>query len=212
VSSADDVRTAAAAALPLEGGLPLHRVTFAVVDVETTGASPSTAALTEVAAATFLAGECTGTFQTLVCPGIPIPASITALTGITDAMVAGAPAARPAVAQLRAFVDGAVLVGHNVAFDLGFLNAVLAASGGPPLQGTAVDTLALARVLLADEVPDCRLATLARVLRLGHRPAHRAMTDVLATADLLHALIERATGYDVFTLADLLALPQAAAA
>jgi DNA polymerase-3 subunit epsilon len=62
--------------------------------------------------------------------------------------------------------------------------------------------------LVRDEVPDCRLGTLASRLRLDHRPTHRALDDALATTDLLHLLIERAAGLGVLGLDDLLALPR----
>ena len=71
---------------------------------------------------------------------------------------------------------------------------------------TRVDTVALARRLVRDEVPDCRLDTLASRLRLDHRPTHRALDDALATTDLLHVLIERATGLGVLGLDDLTSL------
>ena len=70
---------------------PLHDVTFCVVDLETTGASPADCTITEVGAAKFRGGECLGTFQTLVNPGVAIPPFITLLTGITQAMVGPAP-------------------------------------------------------------------------------------------------------------------------
>lgn len=191
----------------VDPGAPLFAVPFVVLDVETTGGSPSTAALTEIAAARFVGGECRGTFQTLVDPGCAVPPLISLLTGITDAMVAGAPPASSVLPSLQEFAAGAVVVGHNVAFDLSFLDAALAACGRRPLgHHAAVDTLALARRLLRPDVPNCRLRTLAAVLGLDHAPTHRALDDVRATADLLHLLIERATGYGVFVLADLLEL------
>jgi len=186
---------------------PLYDVPFVVVDVETTGGSPSSAALTEIAAARYRGGACLGTYQTLVRPGCPVPPLISVLTGITDDMVAGAPRVSSVLPAFLEFVDGAVLVGHNVRFDLSFLDAALARSGRPPLANTTVDTLALARRLLRPDVPNCKLGTLAAVLRLEHRPSHRALDDVHATADLLHRLIEQATGFGVFVLADLLELP-----
>ena len=72
-------------------GTPLAEVTFCVVDLETTGESPATCAITEVGAVNLRGGECLGTFQTLVNPGLPIPPEITVLTGITTAMVVPAP-------------------------------------------------------------------------------------------------------------------------
>ncbi|HXQ75287.1 MAG TPA: exonuclease domain-containing protein [Acidimicrobiales bacterium] len=187
--------------------LPLYDVTFAVIDVETTGGGPDTCALTEVAAAKFRAGECLGTFATLVDPCDSIPPFITALTGISDEMVRNAPSVPGVLPAFVEFVRGAVLVGHNVAFDLAFLNAALEDNDRFPLDNPVVDTLALARRLVDPEVPDCRLGTLASGLALEHRPAHRALDDVMATADLLHRLIEDATGFGVFTLGQLMALP-----
>jgi DNA polymerase-3 subunit epsilon len=195
----------------VDPGTPLFDVPFAVLDVETTGGSPATAALTEIAVATFRGGERLTTFQTLVDPGCSVPPLISLLTGITDDMVAGAPAVSSVLPSLLEIVDGTVLVGHNIAFDLSFLDAALRASGREPLGNTAVDTLALARRLLRPDVPNCRLRTLAAHLALEHRPSHRALDDVCATADLLHRLIESATGYGVFVLADLVELMSAPA-
>jgi DNA polymerase-3 subunit epsilon len=187
--------------------LPLFDVTFCVIDVETTGGGPQTCALTEVAAAKFRSGECLGTFATLVDPNDHIPPFISALTGITDDMVRDAPSVPGVLPSLVEFVRGAVLVGHNVQFDLGFINAALEANDRPPLDNLVVDTLALARRLVRPEVPNCRLATLAAGLELEHRPAHRALDDVMATADLLHRMIEDATGFGVFQLGQLVELP-----
>jgi DNA polymerase-3 subunit epsilon len=191
-------------------GTPLHDVTFCVVDLETTGGSPEHDRITEIGAVKLRGGECLGTFQTLVNPGCAIPPSITVLTGITEAMVLPAPRIEQVLPSLLEFVRGTVLVGHNVRFDLGFLNAALRRTGHALLPAAAVDTVALARRLVRDEVPDCRLGTLAARLRLDHRPSHRALDDALATADLLHLLLERAATFGVLGLDDLHALPSLA--
>ena len=198
----------AAAASSDDLSVALYDVTFCVIDVETTGGGPQTCSLTEVAAAKFRSGECLGTFATLVDPNDTIPPFITALTGITDAMVTGAPSVPGVLPAFVEFVHGAVLVGHNVAFDLSFLNAALEENNRLPLGNLVVDTLALARRLVDPEVPNCRLSTLASGLSLDHRPAHRALDDVMATADLLHRLIEDATGFGVFRLGQLVELPR----
>jgi DNA polymerase III subunit epsilon len=189
-------------------GTPLHQVTFAVVDLETTGGSAATCEITEVGAVKLRGGECLGTFQTLVNPGAPIPPSITFLTGITEAMVLPAPAIDVVLPSLLEFIGDAVVVGHNVRFDLRFLEAALRRTGRPTLSNRWVDTAALARRLVRDEVPDCRLGTLASRLRLDHVPSHRALDDALATGDLLHALLERSARLGVTGLDDLLALPK----
>src|SRR3546814_8938645 len=126
-------------------------------------------------------------------------------------MVRPAPTIDHVLPSLLEFIGDAVFVGHNVRFDKGFVDAALARAHRDQLPNPTVDTCALARRLVRDEVPNCKLGTLAERLRLDHRPTHRALDDALATADLLHLLLERAAGFDVSTLDDLLELPTAAA-
>jgi len=190
-----------------ELGTPLADVTFVVLDLETTGASPQTYAITEVGAVKFRGGELLGTFQTLVNPGMAVPPEITYLTGITEAMVLPAPPIEAVLGPLASFVENNVIVGHNVRFDLRFLAAAMDRHGWPRFTNVVVDTCALARRLIRDEVPNCRLATLAQHLRSGHRPTHRALDDAWATAEVLHALLERAGTLGVLALDDLVALP-----
>lgn len=189
-------------------GTPLHQVTFCVIDFETTGGSPAACAITEVGAVKLRGGECLGTYQTLVNPGQAIPPEITVLTGITQAMVLPAPRIEAVLPSLVDFIGDAVIVGHNVRFDLGFLRAALERDQRPALGNRSVDTVALARRLVRDEVPNCRLGTLASRFRLDHQPSHRALDDALATGDLLHLLLERAGRLGVTGLDDLLALPK----
>lgn len=191
-----------------ELGTALHEVTFCVVDVETTGGSAADGAITEIGAVRLRGGECLGTFSTLVNPGCAIPPAITVLTGITQAMVLPAPRMEAVLGSFLAFAGDAVIVGHNVRYDLGFLNAALRRDRRPALANRSVDTLALARRLVRDEVPNCKLATLADRFRLSHQPRHRALDDALATGDLLHVLLERAASWGVLGLDDLLTLPR----
>jgi DNA polymerase-3 subunit epsilon len=188
-------------------GTPLHDVTFCVVDLETTGGSAQDCEITELAAVKLRGGRCEGTFATLVNPGTLIPPAITMLTGITQAMVLPAPRIEQVLPSFLEFAAGTVIVGHNIRFDLSFLDAAIRRLGYARMAHRSVDTCALARRLLADEVPNHRLGTLAERLRLPHRPTHRALDDVLATADLLHVLLERAGSLGVLGLDDLLELP-----
>ena len=189
-------------------GTPLNEVTFCVIDFETTGSSSDFDRITEIGAAKYRSGECLGTFQTLVNPECPIPPFITVLTGITEAMLLPAPRIESVLPTLLNFIGDAVIVAHNARFDMGFLNASLVRDGREPLSNKVVDTVHLARRLVRDEVPDCKLGTLASRLRLAHQPSHRALDDVLATGDLLHFLIERAAGFGVLGLDDLISLPR----
>lgn len=188
-------------------GTPLAEVTFCVIDLETTGTDRGADAITEIGMVKVRGGELLGTLATLVDPGCAVPPQITLLTGITDAMLVGAPRIDELVPTVVEFVGDAVIVGHNVSFDLGFLNTALRRCGHEPFGNRVVDTLPLARRLVRDEVPNCRLGTLVDHLRLPHRPTHRALDDAVATTDLLHLLLERAGTLGVLGLDDLMHLP-----
>jgi DNA polymerase-3 subunit epsilon len=187
-----------------ELGSPLASVTFCVVDLETTGGSRDDG-ITEVGAVKVRRGEVVGTFQTLVNPSQPVPAFIRLLTGISDDLLAGAPPIETVLPAFLEFAGGSVLVAHNARFDTGFLNRALQEGGYERLHNTVIDTALLARKVLAGEVRDVKLSTLARHLRCAHQPCHRAFADVLATTDVLHHLIERVAGYGITTLEDLCA-------
>jgi DNA polymerase-3 subunit epsilon len=191
-------------------GVPLAETTFCILDFETTGGNRTDDMITEIGVVKVRGGECLGTFHTLVNPGRAIPPQITVLTGLTDAVVATAPRIESVLGTLIDFVGGGVFVAHNASFDLGFLRAALARDQRADYRPTVVDTAALARRLLRDDVPNCRLSTLADRLRLDHKPTHRALDDALATTDLLHHLIERATGLGVIGLDDLVTLAKLA--
>lgn len=191
-------------------GTPLHETTFCVLDLETTGGNRTDDMITEIGVVKVRGGQCLGTFHTLVNPGRAIPPQITVLTGLTDAVVRAAPRIETVLGSLMDFLGDSVFVAHNAAFDLGFVRAALARDERPDYRPTVVDTAALARRLLRDEVPNCKLSTLASRLRLDHSPTHRALDDALATTDLLHLLLERAAGLGVLGLDDLTTLAKLA--
>jgi DNA polymerase III epsilon subunit family exonuclease len=193
--------------IPDATAVSLFDTTFVILDFETTGTSPEGAAITEVGAVRSRGGECLGTFQTLVNPGLAIPPSIVYLTGITEAMVAPAPTIESVLPALAEFIGDAVIVGHNVRFDLAFLRANLARLGYPPPSNLSVDTLALARRLLAGDVADCRLQTVARHLHTVADPSHRALEDARATSEVFHRFLEDVGSLGITHLDDLLALP-----
>ncbi len=186
-------------------GQPLAETTFVVVDLETTGGSPSTDRITEIGAVKVRAGELLGELATLVDPGRSVPAAITMLTGISDRTVTGRPGIAAVLPSFLEFSRGATLVAHNARFDITFLNAALARLDHPPLDHPVVCTAQLARRLVGDEVRDRRLGTLANHFRSRTVPTHRALTDARATVDVLHGLLEQAGGYGVVTVADLVA-------
>ncbi len=187
-----------------EIGTPLHEVTFVVVDLETTGGTPATCAITEFGAVKVRGGQVLGEFQTLVDPGGPVPAYISTLTGITTSMVVGAPGIGEVLPSFLEFAQGAVLVAHNARFDVGFLKAAAAQLDHPWPAPQVLDTVALARrAVTRDEVPNHKLGTLAAFFGATITPNHRALSDARATVDVLHALLARLAPLGITHLEDL---------
>jgi DNA polymerase-3 subunit epsilon len=161
-----------------------------VIDCETTGLSPVDDRIIEIAAARVRRGHVVATFHTLVNPGRDLPAVITELTGLTGAQLREAPTVDAVLTPLSVFLEGRTVVGHNVTFDMSFIDAECARAGRRDVKvRTGLCTADSARTLIPrSRVGRYRLSTLADILELPHRPAHRAATDVLATVDLLNHL------------------------
>lgn len=190
-----------------ELGTPLSEVPFCVLDLETTGVAPDSCEITEIGALRFVGGEETGRFQTLVNPRSPIPPTVTVITGITQAMVVDAPTIDEVLPSFLEFLSDAVIVGHNVRFDISFLNAAALRLGYGRLPNRSADTMRLARRLLGSEVRRFSLSRLAAHMGSPITPNHRAFDDAHATSHVFWALLERAGTIGVTHLDDLLALP-----
>ncbi len=187
-----------------ELGEPLREVTFVVVDLETTGGSSKTEAITEIGAVKVRGGQVLGEFATLIDPSRSIPPQITMLTGISDAMVFDAPTIRAVLPSFLEFIRGSVLVAHNAGFDVGFLRAACSRLDLPWPGPCVIDTVRLARkVLSRAEAPSVKLSALATLLGARVAPDHRALTDARATVDVLHALFERLGSLGVHSLSEL---------
>lgn len=185
-------------------GTPLLDTTFCVVDLETTGGSPTQGRITEIGAVKVRGGRIIGEFQTFVNPEQPIPAFITVLTGITPSMVAAAPREEAAVPMLLDFMAGAVFVAHNAPYDSGFLKGACSRLDVTWPSPQIIDTARLARSILSrDEVPNHKLATLAQFFRASVTPTHRALDDARATVDVLHGLLERLGSLGILTVEEL---------
>ncbi len=153
-----------------------------VVDIETTGLSRERHKITEIAAARLINGEVVETFQTLVNPQAHIPSFITKLTGITNEMVQDAPLIGEAMQDFLAFVGDSHIVGHNVSFDYGFLHHN-ACTCGYSFGVRTICTRKLANRMLP-ELPSKKLGEICSVLKVTNEQAHRALADVLATAQV----------------------------
>ena len=158
---------------------------LAVIDFETTGATPAHGArATEVAICLLEDGRIVDRYASLMNAGVPIPSFITQLTGITNAMVAAAPPADAVMREAAAFVGQRPMVAHNAAFDRQFWRSELAHCGLAAANDFAC-TLLLSRRLYPD-APNHKLGTLAQWFDLPvSGRAHRALADAEVAAHLL---------------------------
>jgi DNA polymerase-3 subunit epsilon len=188
---------------------PLAETTFVVVDLETTGGAPGASGITEIGAVRVKGGRLHDTFSTLVNPGHRIPPFVSALTGITDEMVAGAPPIGEALPRFLDFVGTAVLVAHNAAFDVGHLDAARRAHDGRAIDLPAVCTLRLARRLMP-ELDRKGLDSVAGALGIGVVDRHRGLGDARITAEVLCMFLERLAARGLTRLGDVLAFQRQA--
>jgi DNA polymerase III epsilon subunit family exonuclease len=152
-----------------------------VIDVETTGMDTTLADIVEVAGVRIAKGKIADRWSTLVKPARSIVGN--QMHGITDADVAKAPSAKEAVEQLLKWAGDALLIGHNVGFDLGFLSEAL---GGKTFEpGTYLDTLILARDGYPTGPENYKLGDLSRFFGIELQGNHRAAPDAEATAELV---------------------------
>ena len=196
--------------LPVDNERLLLDTTFVVLDLETTGGSPTNSKVTEIGAVKVKGGEVIGEFQSFVNPETSIPPFISVLTGITDAMVATAPTIGEVFATLLEFIGSpneSVLVAHNAPFDLGFLKSAAETLKYSWPKYEVVDTAKISRYALTkDDVSNFKLATLAKYFGAHTDPDHRALSDARATVDVLHGVFERLGSQGVFNLSDLKSL------
>ena len=182
-------------------------MTFVVVDLETTGGAPGSDSITEIGAVKVRGGEVLGEFHTLINPGTPIPAFITALTGITTALVLHKPRLANVLPTFLEFLGNdpdTVFVAHNARFDAGHLKAACLAHGYEWPRVRILDTVKLARrTFTKEEAPNVKLSTLARICNVDTQPTHRALDDAHATVDVLHTMLARLGPLGVTRIEDL---------
>ena len=179
------------------GSAPLSELDFVVVDVEATGGAPARGdRVTEVAAVRVAGGRIVDCFESLVNPERSIPPSVTALTRITDEMVAGAPRFRDLAERLGDWLEGGIFVAHNVSFDWRFLAAEFERCRGGRLGGERVCTLRLAR-RLHPELQRRSLGVLADYYSIPVETWHRAGPDARTTAELFVRFLNRLKEHDV---------------
>jgi DNA polymerase III subunit alpha, Gram-positive type len=185
--------------------IPFSDIDFVIFDVETTGLSPANGdRMIELGALKVRGTQVIDRFYSLIDPQRPLSYGAFLVNGISTEMLEGAPVAAEVLPKFLRFLGGAVLVGHNVNFDLGFLNAELERSELAWRQGYSVlDTRRLARWLLPD-LRSYRLQNVSYALAIEDFQQHRAMSDVEMTRQVFAQFLEMAFRRDVATLKQLL--------
>ena len=167
------------------------------IDIETTGLDPKKDAITEIGAVKFEGKRVEAEWSSLVNPGRPIPPEITQLTGITNDMVRNAPTLEQVLPELVKFAGNDPLIGHNVRFDLGFLQ-----KRGILKLNEVIDTYDMAAVLLPGN-PRYNLGTLGKTLLITIPNSHRALDDAKLTHAVYFKLYEKAISMPVDLLAEI---------
>lgn len=181
---------------------PLRSMSWVVVDVETTGGSPPSDRITEIAAVVVRDGRIAEVFETLVNPMRPIPSFVSKLTNITWDMVKNAPTFDRVAEDLLKALEGNVFVAHNAAFDWKFVSHEVTRATGSRLFGQRLCTVRLAKEVLPG-LPRRSLDYLANHYGVEISGRHRAGGDAIATAHCLIRLLRDAEDRGCSTWDDL---------
>jgi len=166
--------------------------TFVIFDLETTGLKPEEGhEILEIGAEKLENRKVVATFHALVKPERPIPEESIKIHGITEDMVQKeGRALADVVREFLQFINGSVLVGHNVSFDLGFLSAACKKIGAGEPRNQSLDTCEISRKLLI--IPSYSLERVAQHFGITNPQAHRAQSDVEVTRKVFLQLLDRA--------------------
>lgn len=159
---------------------------YIAFDLETTGLSPLENEIIEIGALRVRNGKVADRFMEFIRPEAPIPPEITAITGITDGMVASARSRSQVIPDFVDFCGDDVLIGHNIQFDYSFMKTG-AAKDGLKFEKMGIDTLKIAKKVHKD-LDSRSLGRLCAYYHIENRSAHRAYHDALATAKLYQTL------------------------
>lgn len=168
----------------------IRQETFICFDCETTGLDPKEDRIIEFAAVRFTLDKKLDSFETLINPGRPIPAASEAIHHISSEMVKDSPPLKDVLKEILSFVQGSIIVGHSVEFDIAILveNAKRLGEVCHLKSAPFIDTLRLAR--LYGNSPLNSLQGLRQHFNIEDEGAHRAMSDVLVNIDVFKHLVK----------------------
>lgn len=162
---------------------------YVMIDTETTGFSVEWDSMIEIGALKIRDGEVIDTFETFVKFDGKLPDFITELTGITDAMLADAPAPKEAIKAFLDFLGDDMIVGYNVGFDINFIREDLKRYFGQEMNNDYIDCMRIARKLFPDEKHH-RLKDMRKIFNIDVDREHRASHDCIATKAVFEKLRE----------------------
>lgn len=184
--------------------IPLKDAEFSVLDFETTGTSAKTGRAIEIGLVRVKKLKVVDTFSTFINPEMYVPYHITRLTGITNANVSQAPLFDQIEPEVSKFLEGTILVAHNLPFDRSFLNCEYERLDLQAPQIEGICTLKMARRLFP-ELPSKSLGAVTKYLRVRHKDVHRALGDATVTAKIFIKMLKKLQEeQDVETLADVI--------
>ena len=161
---------------------------YAIVDIETTGSYAAANGITEISIHVFDGEKVTEKFETLINPGQPIPNYITAMTGISDKMVAEAPAFEEVAEKIHSILHDKIFIAHNVSFDYSFVKGHLRKCGFD-LNTKKLCTVRLSRKIFSG-FPSYSLGKLCQSLNIIINDRHRAGGDTEATVKIFQLLLQ----------------------
>ena len=189
----------------LDLDVPLDELPIVIMDTETTGLDVLNDRIVSLGAVTAHGTRLyrSRLIDDLIDPGVPIPASSTAIHGITDEMVAGARAFPEVYADLQRMAANRVIIGHNIPFDLTVMHAECERHGRPWEDVVFIDTLRLAS-LLNPTLSQFDLESLSELYQIDLHGRHTALGDALVTAELFFRMVPRLQQQGFSTLRELL--------
>ncbi|MBQ8961651.1 MAG: ribonuclease H-like domain-containing protein [Ruminococcus sp.] len=162
---------------------------YVMIDIETTGLSSEWDDILEIGALKVKNNEIIDSFQSFVACDYEIPEEITALTGITNEMLVGAPDPAEAIKNFSAFLGDSIIIGYNVNFDINFLYDYSEKYLGIKIRNDYVDCMRIARKLFPDE-PHHRLKDMIKLFNISINSSHRAIADCEATKQIYDKLYQ----------------------
>ena len=166
----------------------INNKNLTILDVETTGMKAGTNKIIEIYILKVLNEKVIDEYYSKFNPKQSIPLFISNLTGIYQWHIEDAPIIDDEILNIKNFISDSIIIGHNLKFDLSFLNYALKSNNLQKFNNETLDTLNLSRALLRSKVKNHKLVTLSRYFKTINQNDHNAKADVLTTYEVFKHL------------------------